>query len=110
MLLNCVCCPAGVLCIRAVWGQQSGVLHDPEQELHHELVKEQRRVLSESLKHTQSNENKVSVTYSHTQDEHTVTLAFQVLPRPLIMLSLQSLKETTDELQMLVPITNQYCI
>lgn len=36
-----VCCSAGVLCIRAVRGQQSGVLHDPEQELHHELVKDQ---------------------------------------------------------------------
>lgn len=34
--------PPGVLCICEVWRQQPGLLHDTEQKLHHELVKERR--------------------------------------------------------------------
>lgn len=61
--------PAGVLRIRALWGQQSGVLHDPEPELHHELVKEESGGLpvhTEGLKHTQSSEKKVSLSLTGT--------------------------------------------
>ena len=89
-----VCCPSGVLCLGAFWRQQPGVLHDSEQKLHHELVKEQllwsvcgtqqgpeNQVHPQSsLKHAHKCEhrslflyNSLSLKHSYCKDKHTIS-------------------------------------
>lgn len=82
---QCMCCSAGVLCICAVRGQQSGVLHDPEQELHHELVKEQsggQGAFRKSQTHAEQWKKGLSVTYSHTQNPLRWTHSHCRIPVP----------------------------
>lgn len=80
-----MCCSAGVLCIRALWGQQSGLLHDPEQELHHELVKEQpggRGAFRKSPNTRGAMRKVLSVTHSHTRNPLRRTHIYSRIPNP----------------------------
>lgn len=70
-----VCCSSGVFCLSAVWRQQPGVLHDLEQELHNELVKEQllQPVCGTQQGLTKEMHPKFSLKHAHKCEHHSLS-------------------------------------